>query len=398
MNKFVPTQIKQIGRVVTGKTPSTAVNANFGGDYMFVTPLELHTDFVINESQKTLSRQGLESIRANSISGLSVAVGCIGWDMGNVALIEKECATNQQINSVTDFEPEYNPYYLYYWLLTKKEYLFQIATVTRTPILNKTTFEDILVPVPDKPLQDAIAKVLLPISRKIALNNAINAELEKIARLIYDYWFTQFDFPEADGKPYRSSGGAMEYNAQLKREIPRGWKVKPLGEQLDISRGSIITEKETEPGKVKVVAAGVTYSYFHSTANRPKNTITVSSSGANAGYLNFWQDEIYASDCITVRGKNDIDTLLAYQFLKSMQAVLLKKSTGSAQPHVYPNDIEVLQMCVIPKPLKDKISGFMLTINEQIEKNNRQTDELTALRDFLLPLLMNGQVTVKTEA
>jgi type I restriction enzyme S subunit len=204
----------------------------------------------------------------------------------------------------------------------------------------------------------------------------------------------QFDFPDANGKPYRASGGAMEYSEQLKCDIPKGWLVKPLGEMVDISRGSIITEKETQQGKIKVVAAGVTYSYFHSTANRPQNTITISSSGANAGYLNFWQEEIYASDCITVRGNADIDTLLIYQYLKGMQNVILGKSTGSAQPHVYPNDIAELQACEIPNYLQDRISTLMLDINKQIDINKKQTDELAALRDFLLPLLMNGQVTV----
>lgn len=285
--------------------------------------------------------------------------------------------------------------YFYYVIMSNRLLLKKAAVGSGQKNLLLSDMRPFLVEIiDDKKKQDEVVRYVKAIDRKISLNNAINAELEKTAKLLYDYWFTQFDFPDADGKPYRSSGGAMEYNAQLKREIPKGWKVKPLGEQLDISRGSIITEKETEPGKVKVVAAGVTFSYYHSTANRPKNTITVSSSGANAGFLNFWQEEIYASDCITVRGENDIDTLLAYQFLKNMQAVLLRQSTGSAQPHVYPNDIAVLQMCAIPQPLKERVSNFMLTINNQIENNNRQTDELIALRDFLLPLLMNGQVTV----
>lgn len=220
MTNFTPTPIKKIGRVVTGKTPSTAVAENFDGEFMFVTPNELHTDFMIKHSEKTLTRRGLDSIRTNSIKGLSIAVGCIGWDIGNVALINEECATNQQINSITEInQDEYNPYYLYYWLLTKKAYLFQISTVTRTPILNKTTFEDVIVPLPSKLIQDKVASVLLPISRKISLNNAVNAELESAARTLYDYWFTQSDFPDVNGKPYKSSGGDMVWIEELKREI-----------------------------------------------------------------------------------------------------------------------------------------------------------------------------------
>ena len=187
----------------------------------------------------------------------------------------------------------------------------------------------------------------------------------------------------------------MVYNEQLKREIPKGWEVKPLGENHEIRRGSIITEKETRVGNVKVVAAGVTHSYYHDESNRLMNTITVSSSGANAGYINFWQEEIYASDCITVRGCNDTDTLLAYLLLKKLQAIILRKSTGSAQPHVYPHDISEIKACVIPTYLKEKVSTNLLKYNNLIGQYKAQNAELTSLRNFLLPLLMNGQVVVK---
>jgi type I restriction enzyme, S subunit len=147
--------------------------------------------------------------------------------MGNVALCVDTCATNQRINSITNFNKEYNPYYIYYWLSTKKDYLFQIASVTRTPILNKSTFEEILVPMPELGVQNNIVSVLSAIDRKIQLNNRIIAELEEMAKTIYNYWFVQFDFPNAEGKPYRSSGGEMVWNEQLKREIPKGWEVSP---------------------------------------------------------------------------------------------------------------------------------------------------------------------------
>lgn len=220
---YTNTPINKIGKVVTGKTPSTSISEYYDGDIMFITPTELHSDYVVTKSEKTISQKGFDSIRSNTISGTSVMVGCIGWDMGNVAVCKETCATNQQINSVTDIAPEYNPMYLYYWLKTKKEYLFSIASVTRTPILSKSTFEEVLVPVPSKKVQDAVSNVLTSIDKKIASNSHINDNLQQMAKTIYDYWFTQFDFPNEDGKPYRSSGGQMVWNDELKREIPVGW-------------------------------------------------------------------------------------------------------------------------------------------------------------------------------
>ena len=179
--------------------------------------------------------------------------------------------------------------------------------------------------------------------------------------------------------------GEMVYNEQLKHEIPIGWNVRPFDEIYDVRKGSLITEKEASAGTIKVVAAGLSYSYLHSESNRPANTITISASGANAGYVNFWREKIFASDCITVRGDSDIDTLLAYHFLESMQKALLKKATGSAQPHVYPDDVKHFMICEIPEDLKNKIKHILITWNKKATCVQLESNELAALRDFLLP-------------
>lgn len=169
--------IKKVGKVVTGKTPATANTEYYDGSYMFISPTELHSGYCIEKSEKTITEKGLDSIRSNSINGTSILVGCIGWDMGNVSMCFEKCATNQQINSITNIKEKYNPYYLYYWLKGKKEYLFSIASVTRTPILSKSVFEDVIVPFPIKKQQDDIATTLLNIDRKIHINEMINDNL-----------------------------------------------------------------------------------------------------------------------------------------------------------------------------------------------------------------------------
>jgi len=170
-------KIKDIGKVVTGKTPQTSHPEYYNGEYMFVTPKELHGGYKVISSEKTITEDGLNSIKTNSIDGISVLVGCIGWDMGNVSMCFEKCASNQQINSITDIKELYNPYYLYYWLSTKKDYLFSIASVTRTPILSKGVFEDIEIPDTDRLTQDKIVDVLLSIDKKIEVNNEVNDNL-----------------------------------------------------------------------------------------------------------------------------------------------------------------------------------------------------------------------------
>lgn len=168
-------KIKDIGHVVTGKTPSTEIDEYYGGNIMFISPSDLHGDYLIEESEKTITEEGLNSIETNSIGGLSVLTGCIGWDMGNVAMCNSRCATNQQINTITRFnESIADPRYVYYWLKGKKDYLFSIASVTRTPILSKSVFEDIDIPIPCLGVQKKVANLLSSIDEKIRINSKIN--------------------------------------------------------------------------------------------------------------------------------------------------------------------------------------------------------------------------------
>ena len=262
----------------------------------------------------------------------------------------------------------------------------------------------------------AIVKFLSSLDDKIALNNRINAKLEQMAKRLYDYWFVQFDFPvschselvseshsdemlnqvqhDECAKPYKSTGGKMVWNETLKREIPEGWEVKKLVEIALVKRGTTITEKDTTKGNVKVVAGGLDFSYYHNQSNRKANCITVSGSGENAGFVNFWREPIFASDCSTVQCENDIDTMLCYFALKMQEKRFYRISHKSAQPHIYPKDVAEIPIVVPNEAVKSKISDFFLKSNWKIALIEKETQKLTALRDRLLPLLMNGQVEV----
>ena len=256
--------------------------------------------------------------------------------------------------------------FLYYYLscINVKPYI----TGSAQPKLTKENLNLIELNLPSLPTQIVIAHILSSLDDKIELNNKINAALENLARTVYEYWFVQ--------------------NADKK------WKKKKIGEIAEVIRGTMITSKQTKEGNIKVVAGGIDYSYCHSQFNREKNTITISGSGANAGFVNFWRERIFASDCTTVRGKNDIDTFLIFQHLKFNQENIFRLAKGSAQPHVYPSDIKDIWFYEIPQNIKDKFSSIFTAINEQIAKQLLENATLTYLRDFLLPLFMNGQVTV----
>ena len=285
-----------------------------------------------------------------------------------------------------------NAYYLYRYLSLLD--LSGLDSGTGVPSMTFDAYYNISVSLPPLPTQQKIAAVLSSLDKKIALNSRINARLEQMAKRLYEHYFVQFDFPTADGKPYKTSGGKMVYSSELKREIPEGWEVKRLGELNVVSRGTTITQKQTTKGNIKVVAGGLTYSYTNGESNRRKNCITVSGSGENAGFVNFWREPIFASDCSTVQFEDDFDTIICYFNLKMHEHIFFRNSHKSAQPHVYPSDIKEIPFVIPPKEVKEKIKDLFLKANDKIAILQQESARLTSLRDRLLPLLMNGQVSV----
>ncbi len=147
------------------------------------------------------------------------------------------------------------------------------------------------------------------------------------------------------------------------------WPILPLSRVAEIRKGTSITKKKASPGSYKVIAGGMTHAYTHNVSNRPANTITVSASGASAGYVAFWEEPIFASDCTTVRGIDDMHTEYLYLLLKSRQDEIQAASSGAAQPHVYPKDLEPLQ---IPQPdptTLDKIVSECRSIDDEVNSS-----------------------------
>lgn len=250
------------------------------------------------------------------------------------------------------------------------------------------------ISVPPEPEQKKIAAVLSALDEKIELNNRINAELETMAKTLYDYWFVQFDFPDANGRPYKSSGGKMVYNSTLKRDIPEGWDGGNLGSVVSVRRGKTITQKTTNNGIVPVVAGGLEPAYFHDEANVKAPVITVSASGANAGFVNLYLEDIWASDCSFISASKEKHICYRYLEIKRNQIQISGMQLGSAQPHVYPKDIENLQTNFPENGIIELFETMVRPKFEMIGSLKKQNQQLTSLRDFLLPMLMNGQVQV----
>ncbi|MBE7661006.1 restriction endonuclease subunit S [Tenacibaculum finnmarkense] len=401
MSKFNDVRIGELGNIVTGKTPKTNIKENYGTDYMFVGPTDLHKHFIISDSVKMISELGFNSIKNNTISGLSILVGCIGWDMGNVALVKGKCATNQQINSITNIRKEYSPYYIYYWFKGKKDYLFQISNVTRTPMLNKSDFSNININIPNLQTQKSIAKVLSDLDSKIAINNKINQELEAMAKTLYDYWFVQFDFPDKNGKPYKSSEGKMIFNEELKREIPVGWEVEELGSCIKIFDSLRIPMSRSEREKVK---GDIPYYGATSIMGYVKDFIfndeyillaedgSVMNEKGMPIVQFIWGKTWVNNHAHVIQANNKLHNEFIYQLVKMIPVVLIK--TGSIQMKINQTNLNKYKVIAPPFKLVNEFSNQAIKIRKQLINNKKQNQKLSELRDWLLPMLMNGQVRV----
>ena len=265
--------------------------------------------------------------------------------------------------------------------------------------------------IPSIDQQIKVSNVLSFINMKLALNNKINTELEAMAKLIYDYWFVQFDFPDANGKPYKSSGGKMIYNKALKREIPAGWKGDIIGNILSSDLGGTPSTKVKEywGGNIPWLNSGeiakfpVIEAEEHITSDAieksatslmPKGTCVLSitrhlrpsilaiEACANQSVVGIYESE-------------KLKSTFLYPYLKNEIPRLMSLRTGAQQPHINKGIVDESPI-IIPsdEPLNiyyEKVKG----IYEQIDNNAFQNKELGELRDWLLPMLMNGQVTVK---
>ncbi len=259
--------------------------------------------------------------------------------------------------------------------------------------------------LPELKVQKQIAKVLSDLDAKIEVNNKINQELEALAKIIYDYWFVQFDFPDQNGKPYKSSGGKMVFNEELKREIPEGWEVKELKEVADCIMGQSPKGETYNQDGVGMPLLNGPADYENGSLKArtyttdPKRTCQkddlVLCIRATIGNLVYSEDEFCLGRGVAaVRTKDEkLSELVYYLLLQEIERFKVH-ATGSIIRGITKEDLTDSK-CLIPS--ENYIKAFHNQINpifDKIRINKKENQKLAALRDWLLPMLMNGQVTV----
>ena len=298
--------------------------------------------------------------------------------------------------------------YIKYSLELSLQHLKRIAQGSQTKFLTMQILDGFMInDIPFNDQRRLIASVKA-IDDKIALNKRINAELEAMAKTIYDYWFVQFDFPDENGKPYRTSGGAMEYNKQLKRKIPKGWSIKPIIDAFDVCYGfpfdTALFTGSSDAQPVVRIRDILDCSVSAYTTEKVEDKYWLKDNDLIIGmdgnfHMNFWNNKpaLLNQRCVRIRKKDDCSVLQAYfsaaPYIKAREINVNRTTVG----HLSADDIKALYVLIPTAIQRKRMVSVFDSILSNMSNNSKENYELIRLRDWLLPMLMNGQATVRDE-
>ena len=294
-------------------------------------------------------------------------------------------------------------FYLYSYLSQLD--LSNLDSGSTLPSMTKSAYESIVVKLPDLNIQKAVANILFNLRKKLEINNQINQELEAMAKTLYDYWFVQFDFPDQNGKPYKSSGGKMVYNPELKREIPEGWGVENLFNVAEVQYGyPFSTDYFNSTGEgVPVIRIrdilGNDITNYSTEEVEDKYKINVGDVliGMDGNFhMNYWiKEDCYLNQRVVKVNSDKLPNMvLKYQiepFIRLREKSVSRTTVG----HLSDKDLKAINVILPKDKYLSSIFDKFESILENIIINQQQNQQLTQLRDWLLPMLMNGQVKVE---
>lgn len=390
-------KLSEVANIKTGKLDSNAYEKN--GIYPFFTCAP-------------------EPLRINSFS----------FDDNVILLAGNNAAGNFHLNR---YEGKFNAYqrtyiitpkegydidYIYYSLKLVLSHFKKISQGSQTKFLTMQILDSFELEDLEYEKQKQQINLLKNLDKKIELNNKINKELEEMAKIIYDYWFVQFDFPDENGKPYKSSGGEMVWSKELKREIPKGWEVKNLKENslTEIMKAGI---EEFEHEKIYLPTACVDgvnikdlsnkifYKTRESRANMQpkKNSIWFAKMKkskkiiAVGDYSDFYlKNLIFSTGFCGLQVKEEAFEYI-YNFINRDEFEILKDrlATGATQEAINNERLSSIPLIIPELEVLKNFQKKTFNIHKKVYLNNMENQELESLRDWLLPMLMNGQVSIK---
>lgn len=303
-----------------------------------------------------------------------------------------------------------NPKYLKYYTISKtyKDWIANGPTGSTRGNMSEGDFADMPVFLPSRQAQDALVAMMEPIDEKIANNNAICSNLEAMAKLLYDYWFVQFDFPDENGKPYKSSGGKMVWNDELKREIPAGWEVGNLYDIADFINGLACQNYRPldEIHKLPVIKIGEMHNGIGKDVEWARDSVPQKNIIDDGDILFSWSASLEVMLWNMGRGvlnqhifkvvPKERNKYYVFQQLSAYVGyfVRMAESRKTTMGHITSDHLNQSRIVLPPIKISDMYGTSVKDIYEKYLSCSSENQQLASLRDFLLPMLMNGQVKV----
>jgi type I restriction enzyme S subunit len=382
--------VKRSSELYVSSSGLSKASDQFGYGFLFLSykdvfnnyyaPEKLHT--LVNSTEK--DRQKC-SVKRGDVFLTRTSETTDELGMSCVALKDYENATfngfTKRLRPLTEeIVPEYAAYFF------RSSYFRaqcqSLASLITRASLNDGMIRRFKIRFPkEKKCQEKIGKILLTYDSLIENNTKRIRLLEKMAENLYKEWFVRFRFPGHE-------------NVKMVNGLPNGWKKGALSDVCEFKRGKNITSSEMKDGTIPVISAGITPSGFHSHANVYGISVTMSSSGANAGYIAVHYSDIWAADCSYIEEASTPCIYYVYELLNNIRSIINNFQRGAAQPHVYPKDINRIKMIIPSEDIRKKANEKIGVIHRQIDNLQRQNSLLARQRDLLLPRLMSGKLEV----
>lgn len=407
---FKRMKLSEIGQIVAGGTPKTKIEEYWNGDISWITPKDLssHTSMYISKGERSISQEGLDNSSAKLLPKGTVLFTSRA-PIGYVAIAKKEVTTNQGFKSIIVNDENYNVF-VYYLLRNNISVIENHANGSTFKEISGKVMNALEFDIPSLMEQKTIANILSSIDEKIETNNQINKTLENMAQAIFTHWFVDFEFPNEDGEPYKSSGGEM-VESKLGM-IPKGWEVKRVEEVAKIIRGASprpikdFIRNEGIPW-VKISDATSSNSRFISSTkefikeegrNKSREvkvgTLILSNSATPGIPMIMKIDACVHDGWLIFNEFKEVTKEFMFNFLNENRTRILSLSNGSVFRNLKTDILKNYKIVVPRSDVVERVDIIFKSINDSIDDIENQINILTNIRDTLLPKLMSGEIRV----
>lgn len=373
--------LDQLGTVSRGRSKHRPRDDEslYGGEYPFIQTADVKkANFYITEYSQTYNEKGLAQSKLWHPGTLCFTIAA---NIADSAILSIDACFPDSIMGFIPFEGVSDVRFVKYCFDLLQQNCKQISQGATQDNLSWEKLSTIKFPAPDIKTQQKIADILSAYDNLIENNQKQIKLLEEAAQRLYKQWFVDLKYPGHETTPIQNG-------------IPEGWRRGRVGEIADFKRGKVITKSQVAEGSIPVVSGGLEPAYYHNEANTTAPVITVSGSGANAGFTRLYSESVFASDCSFADIHTTPFVYFIYSVLKDKKNELDALQKGAAQPHVYAKDVNALELFIPTTEILRQFTKMVSPLFLKIKTLDEQIKFSTQSRDRLLPKLMNGEVSV----